>query len=51
MNVKLAEAQIHKKSIFDYDANSNGAKDYLALTERVVELTQLPEVKRELCNA
>ena len=47
MNIKLAEAQIHKKSIFEYDSSSNGAKDYLALTERVVELTQNQEDKVE----
>ena len=40
MNIKLAEAQIHRKSIFEYDPTSNGAKDYMALTERVVILTQ-----------
>ena len=47
MNIKLAEAQIHKKSIFEYDATSNGAKDYMALTERVIALTQHQEVKSE----
>lgn len=40
MNVKLAEASLHKKSIFDYAASSKGAKDYAALTEEVISLTQ-----------
>jgi chromosome partitioning protein len=31
VNVKLAEAPSHGKSIFEYDASSNGAKDYAAL--------------------
>lgn len=31
LNVKLAEAPSFGKSILDYDASSNGAKDYLAL--------------------
>jgi len=43
MNIKLAEAQTHKKSIFEYDKGSNGAKDYLSLTEEVVRLTR-PEL-------
>jgi len=47
MNIKLAEAQIHKESIFEYDAGSNGAKDYLALAEKVIALTRPPEVKSE----
>jgi len=47
MNVKLAEAQIHRKSIFEYDLTSNGAKDYMALAERVIALTQIQEDKDE----
>lgn len=43
MNIKLAEAQANKKSIFEYDKNSNGAKDYLALTEEVIAITR-PEL-------
>ncbi len=45
MNVKLAEAQIHRESIFEYDPVSNGAKDYLALAERVIALTREPETE------
>ncbi|WP_299822281.1 ParA family protein [uncultured Pontibacter sp.] len=33
LNVKLAEAPSFGKSILDYDPNSNGAKDYQALSE------------------
>ena len=40
MNVKLPEAQAHRRSIFEHDPNSNGAKDYLALTEEVISLTR-----------
>lgn len=40
MNIKLAEAQTYKKSIFDFDPHSYGAQDYTALTEEVVSLTQ-----------
>lgn len=40
MNVKLAEAALYKKSIFEYDPSSNGARDYLALTEEVIALTR-----------
>jgi chromosome partitioning protein len=31
VNVKLAEAPSHGKTIFEYDASSNGAKDYASL--------------------
>jgi len=34
-NVRLAEAPSHGRSIFAYDKNSAGAKDYLALAEEV----------------
>ncbi|MFH1503859.1 MAG: ParA family protein [Candidatus Omnitrophota bacterium] len=40
-NIKLAEASLHRKSIFEYDPSSRGAKDYAALTEEVISLTQL----------
>ncbi|MFC1631608.1 ParA family protein [Candidatus Omnitrophota bacterium] len=40
MNIKLAEAQLQKKSIFEYDARSNGAQDYQSLTEELVALTR-----------
>ena len=43
MNIKLAESQIHKKSIFQYEPNSNGARDYLSLAEEVISITR-PEV-------
>jgi len=42
-NIKLVEAQIHKKSIYELAPNSNGARDYLALTEEVVSRTR-PEL-------
>ena len=32
-NIKLAECPSHGLTIFDYEPNSNGARDYLALTE------------------
>ncbi|GAB3816273.1 hypothetical protein GCM10028895_11310 [Pontibacter rugosus] len=37
MNVKLAEAPSFGKSVLDYDASSNGAKDYRALAEEYLE--------------
>lgn len=36
-NVKLAEAPAAGKTIFEYDPASNGALDYLALTDEVIE--------------
>jgi len=36
VNVKLAEAPSHGKTIFEYDASSNGAKDYAALAGEVL---------------
>lgn len=36
-NISLAESPLSHSSIFDYDPNSNGAKDYLSLAEEVVE--------------
>jgi len=35
-NVALSEAPGHRKSIFEYDPNSKGAKDYLKLTREVI---------------
>ncbi len=34
-NVALAEAPSHHKTIFEYDATSNGAEDYLALAKEI----------------
>ena len=34
-NVALAEAPSHHKTIFEYDAKSNGAKDYFALAKEI----------------
>jgi len=39
LNVKLAEAPSFGKSVLDYDATSNGAKDYKALAEEFVSLS------------
>ena len=36
-NIKLAEAPSHGLSIFDYDASSNGAKDYESLAEEFID--------------
>lgn len=35
-NVKLAEAPSHGKTIFEYDAESRGAEDYLALAKELL---------------
>jgi len=40
MNIKLAEAQMHKKSIMEYDRRSSGAVDYLSLAEEVIARSQ-----------
>lgn len=37
-NVALAEAPIKGKNIFEYNRNSNGAKDYMELAKEVMEL-------------
>ncbi len=34
-NVKLAEAPSHHKTIFEYDAGSRGAEDYMALSQEI----------------
>ena len=36
-NISLAEAPSHGKSIFDYKATSNGAKDYLGLCKEILK--------------
>ena len=38
-NIALAEAQSMGKDIFAYDARSNGAEDYLLLTNEVLKRT------------
>ncbi|MBL7069462.1 MAG: ParA family protein [Candidatus Omnitrophica bacterium] len=43
MNIKLAEAQISKISIFDYAPDSNGARDHAFLADEVISLT-MPEL-------
>lgn len=40
MNINLAEAPAHKKSIFDFAPDSNGAKDYNSLAGEVISLTR-----------
>lgn len=37
-NVALAEAPIKGKNIFEYNKNSNGAKDYMSLAQEVLKL-------------
>jgi chromosome partitioning protein len=39
-NIKLVEAQVHQQSIYDFASNSNGVRDYLALTEEVIARTR-----------
>lgn len=36
VNVDLNNAQVHKKTIFDYAPKSSGAKDYMALAREVL---------------
>ena len=50
MNTRLVEATAHGKSIFDYDPDSNGAKDYRELTEEIISLTK-PEFSIKENNA
>lgn len=40
VDVRLKEAPSHKKSIFEYAPESNGAKDYLALVESMTGLAE-----------
>ena len=35
-NITLAEMPLSGQSIFEYDARSNGAVDYMALTEEII---------------
>jgi chromosome partitioning protein len=42
VNVKLAEAPSHGKTIFEYEPSSNGAKDYTALAAEVLGDPSLP---------
>ena len=35
-NITLAEMPLSVQSIFEYDARSNGAIDYMALTEEII---------------
>lgn len=37
-NVSLAEAPIKGMNIFEYNKNSNGAKDYMELAKEVLKL-------------
>jgi chromosome partitioning protein len=36
-NIKLAEAPIHKQTIFDYAPDSTGAKAYMDLSNELME--------------
>ncbi len=47
VNIALAEASASKKSIFDYAPDSNGAKDYIAVTEEVIALTRPERVPKK----
>jgi len=38
-NIRLVEAQVHRKSIYDFAPNSNGSEDYFALSREVVSRT------------
>ncbi|MEL6671256.1 MAG: ParA family protein, partial [Bacteroidota bacterium] len=42
-NIALMEAQMSNASIYDYDASSNGAKDYAGFTKEVLERLGLLE--------
>ena len=39
-NIRLAEAPSYGKSIFDYDPKSNGAEDYRALCEEILQMEE-----------
>jgi len=41
-NVRLAEASSHGRTVYQYDAASQGAKDYLALADEVLALWSQP---------
>jgi chromosome partitioning protein len=51
VNVKLAEAPSHGKTIFEYDPSSNGAKDYASLAGEVLGEVQLPPDDEEMQDA
>ncbi len=38
-NIKLVEAQVHQKSIYEFAPDSNGVRDYLALSKEVLSRT------------
>lgn len=40
MNIALAEASAHGRSIFDFDMSSHGAEDYKSLTEEIIASTR-----------
>jgi len=51
-NVKLAEAPSHGLTIFEYDASSNGAKDYAALAAELLgEIAPPPDDEEETAQA
>jgi len=37
INIAIVKSQGEKKNIYDYDINSNGAKDYMKLVEEILE--------------
>ena len=43
-NIKLAEAPLHLKPIIQFDTNSNGARDYRALAQEILEQEKVPVV-------
>jgi chromosome partitioning protein len=51
VNVKLAEAPSHGKTIFEYDASSNGAKDYDSLAGELLGEIELPPDDEESAPA
>ena len=51
VNVKLAEAPSHGKTIFEYDPASNGARDYAALAGEVLGEPELPAQDDETAPA
>jgi chromosome partitioning protein len=47
LNVKLKEAAGYGQTILEYDRNSSGAKDYLALTREVLSMKKLKKAKTQ----
>lgn len=43
VNTRLREAPSHKKTIFEYAPDSSGARDYLRLVDRLLEVAALTE--------